>query len=152
MGNILIEWFWAFSRVLDSFVSINVLLAINTSYLFSFRRYGRLILKKYDVFNSIQFILIVFWGKAWLCLAPEVTWHEYSNGIGSEFFGSPPDESSDWSPDVAGVTAIFKQECILVGCVSSAAVAISGRVGVGVSAQGDWGVGLGVVSAQGGSA
>ena len=22
---------------------------------------------------------------------PEVTWHEYSNGIGSEFFASPPD-------------------------------------------------------------
>ena len=31
---------------------------------------GRLILQKYDVFNSIQFILIVFWGKAWLCLPP----------------------------------------------------------------------------------
>ena len=27
-----------------------------------------LFLQKYDVFNSIQFILIVFWGKAWLCL------------------------------------------------------------------------------------
>ena len=26
--------------------------------------------RKYDVFNSIQFILIVFWGKAWLCLPP----------------------------------------------------------------------------------
>ena len=24
---------------------------------------------------------------------PEVTWHEYSNGIGSEFFASPPDAS-----------------------------------------------------------
>ena len=35
------------------------LLAINTCYLVSFRGYGRLILKKYDVFNSIQFILIV---------------------------------------------------------------------------------------------
>ena len=38
--------------------------------LVSFRGYGRLILQKYDVFNSIQFILIVFWGKAWLCLPP----------------------------------------------------------------------------------
>ena len=35
-----------------------------------FRGYGRLILQKYDVFNSIQLILIVFWGKAWLCLPP----------------------------------------------------------------------------------
>ena len=35
------------------------LLAINNCYLVSFRGYGRLILKKYDVFNTIQFILIV---------------------------------------------------------------------------------------------
>ena len=35
------------------------LLAINTCYLVIFTGYGRLILKKYDVFNSIQFILIV---------------------------------------------------------------------------------------------
>ena len=43
-------------------------MGINTWYLVSFRGYGRLILQKYDVFNSIQFIWIVFWGKAWLCL------------------------------------------------------------------------------------
>ena len=59
-----------FLSVLDRFLSINVLLGINTCYLVSFRGYGRLILQKYDVFNSIQFILIVFWGKAWLCLPP----------------------------------------------------------------------------------
>ena len=57
-----------FLSFLDRFLSINVLLGINTCYLVSFRGYGRLILQKYDVFNSIQFILIVFWGKAWLCL------------------------------------------------------------------------------------
>ena len=55
---------------MDRFLSINVLLGVNTWYLVSFRGYGRLILQKYDVFNSIQFILIVFWGKAWLCLPP----------------------------------------------------------------------------------
>ena len=61
---------------MDRFLSINVLLGINTCYLVSFRGYGRLILQKYDVFNSIQFILIVFWGKAWLCLPPRghLTW------------------------------------------------------------------------------
>ena len=59
-----------FLSVLDRFLSINVLLGINTCYLVRFRGYGRLILQKYDVFNSIQFILIVFWGKAWLCLPP----------------------------------------------------------------------------------
>ena len=57
---------------------------------FSFRRYGRLILKKYDVFNSIQFILIVFWGKVWLCLPPGVTWHEYLIVIHSEFYALLP--------------------------------------------------------------
>ena len=56
--------------------------------------YGRLILKKYDVFNSIQFILIVFLGESMALFTPEVTWHEYSNGIGSEDFASPPDEIS----------------------------------------------------------
>ena len=79
--------------VLDRFLSINVLLAINTCYLVSFRGYGRLILRKYDVFDSIQFILIVFWGKAWLCLPLKVTWHEYSIVIRSEFCALLPDDS-----------------------------------------------------------
>ena len=97
---------------MDRFLSINVLLGINTCYLVSFRGYGRLILQKYDVFNSIQFILIVFWGKAWLCLPPKVTWHEYSNGIGSEFFASPPDASAPIYGGYEGVTALPK--CVVV--------------------------------------
>ena len=34
---------------------------------------------------------------------PEVTWHEYSNGIGSEFFVSPPDVLVWIEVDVLGL-------------------------------------------------
>ena len=56
---------------------------MDTWYLISFRAYGRFILKKYCVFIWIVCILIVFNGKAWLCLPPR------SPDINTRFWFAP---------------------------------------------------------------